>query len=184
MARLVYSAITSLDGYVADSDGNWDWSRPDEEVHAAVNEMSRPIGTYLFGRRMYEVLVAWEKMDTAGEPTVIEDYAQIWRAADKVVFSRTLQKASSARTWIERDFDPAVVARMKADAKSDLSIGGPTLAGQALAAGVVDEVNLFVSPVVVGGGTRALPDAVRLDLELVDERSFGNGVVHLRYNTR
>jgi dihydrofolate reductase len=181
MARLIYSAITSLDGYVADEAGSFDWSMPDDEVHAFVNDRMRPVGTHLYGRRLYDVLVAWETMDTADEPRVVQDFAQLWRAADKVVYSRTLDSPSSARTRIERDFDPAAVGRMKQAATADLVIGGPELAGQALRAGLVDEVELFVSPVVVGGGTRALPDSLRLELDLLDLRRFGNGVVHLRY---
>jgi dihydrofolate reductase len=181
MARLIYSAITSLDGYVADEAGSFDWSMPDDEVHAFVNDRMRPVGTHLYGRRLYDVLVAWETMDTADEPRVVQDFAQLWRAADKVVYSRTLDSPSSARTRIERDFDPAAVGLMKQAATADLVIGGPELAGQALRAGLVDEVDLFVSPVVVGGGTRALPDSLRLELDLLDLRRFGNGVVHLRY---
>ena len=181
MADLNYTAMMSLDGYVADADGNFDWAEPDEDVHRFVNDLERPIGTYLFGRRMYEVMVAWETIDD-DEPT-IRDYTQIWRAADKVVFSRSLESVSSARTRIERDFDPDAVRLMKGSAARDLGVGGPELAGQAFKAGLVDEVGLFISPVVVGGGTRALPDGVRLTLELVDERRFGNGVVYLRYRT-
>ena len=183
MARLVYSAITSLDGYVNDETGKFDWSAPDAEVHAFVNDLERSIGTYLYGRRLYEVMAVWETMETEGEPAVIQDYAQIWRAADKIVFSSSLEAVSSKRTWLERQFDPRVVRRMKDDATTDISVGGPALAGVALSVGLVDEINLFVSPVVVGGGTRALPDGVRLDLELVDERRFDNGVVFLRYRS-
>jgi dihydrofolate reductase len=183
MGRLIYSAIASLDGYVADREGKFNWARPDEEVHAAVNDLERPIGTYLYGRRMYEVLVAWETMETDGEPGVIADYAEIWRAADKVVYSRSLESPSSARTRIEREFDPDAVGQIKASADADISVGGPELAGQALRAGLVDDCHLFLSPVVVGGGTRALPEDLRLDLDLVDERRFTNGVVHLHYRT-
>jgi dihydrofolate reductase len=183
MAKLIYAAITSLDGYVADADGKFDWSAPDEEVHAVVNDLGRPIGTYLLGRRMYEVLVAWETMDTTDQPSVIEDYAGIWRAADKIVYSTSLDAASSARTRLERTFDPEVVRQMKASAARDISVGGPDLAAQAIRAGLVDEVQLFLSPVVVGGGTRALPDDVHLDLELLEERRFGNGTVHVRYRS-
>jgi dihydrofolate reductase len=182
VAKLVYSAIASLDGYVADADGKFDWAAPDEEVHAFVNDLERPIGTYLYGRRMYEVMVAWETM--ADESPVMRDFAEIWRTADKVVYSKTLAAASSARTRIERDFDPDTVRQLKASAERDLTVGGPELAGRALAAGLVDECQLFLTPVVVGGGKRALPDAVRLDLELLDERRFGRGVVYLRYSTR
>jgi dihydrofolate reductase len=181
MAQLIYSAITSLDGYVADADGNFDWSAPDEEVHAAVNDLERSIGTYLYGRRLYEVMVAWETMATDEEPPVVGDFARIWRAADKVVYSTTLASASSDRTRIERSFDPAVVREMKATATQDLSVGGAHLAAQALAAGLVDQIHLFLTPVIVGGGTASLPDDVRLQLQLLDERRFGNGVVHLHH---
>ncbi len=183
MAKLIYSAIMSLDGYVADADGNFDWGAPDEEVHAFVNDLERPIGTYLYGRRMYEVLAAWESDDIlAGDPPpFIRDYAAIWRAADKIVYSTTLQTVSSAKTRIERTFDVDEIRRIKASAGSDLSVGGPDLAGQALGAGLVDECHLIVAPVVVGGGTQALPDDVRLELELLDERRFANGMVHLHY---
>jgi dihydrofolate reductase len=182
MAKLIYTAIMSLDGYVADEDGNFDWAEPDEDVHSLVNDLERPIGTYLYGRRLYDVMVAWETIDD--EQPFIKDYAQIWRAADKVVYSRSLEAVSSARTRIERNFDPEVIRRMKAEAERDISVGGPELAGQAIATGLVDEILLFVSPVAVGGGTRALPDDVRVDLELLDERRFDNGVVHLRYRAR
>jgi dihydrofolate reductase len=181
MARLLYTGITSLDGYVADTSGRFDWSAPDEEVHAFVNELERPIGTYLLGRRMYDVLSVWETMDTAGEPDVIREYADIWRAADKVVFSSTLAEPVSARTRIEREFHPGRIRAWKAEADRDISVGGPHLAAQALRAGLVDEVQLFVSPVAVGGGNRFLPDGVRIDLELLRERRFGNGVVYLHY---
>jgi dihydrofolate reductase len=182
MADLVYSAITSLDGYVADEHGKWDWSMPDEEVHAFVNGLERPIGTHLYGRRMYEVLVAWETMDDP-DPHMRE-YAEIWRAADKIVYSTTLEQPASARTRIERRFEPEAVRELKASARSDLAIGGPHLAAEAFAAGLVDQVHLLLSPVIVGGGNRALPDGVRLDLELVGERRFGNGVVHLHHRVR
>jgi dihydrofolate reductase len=183
VARLVYSAIMSLDGYVADEDGKFDWSAPDEEVHAFVNELERPVGTHLFGRRMYEVLVAWETMETDGEPPEIRDYAELWRSADKVVYSRTLEEVSSSRTRLEREFDPREVAQLKASAERDLSIGGPELAAHAFRAGLIDECHLFLSPVVVGGGNKAMRDGVRAQFELLDERRFGNGVVHLHYRT-
>jgi dihydrofolate reductase len=182
MADLIYSAITSLDGYVADEHGKWDWSFPDREIHAFVNDLERPIGTHLYGRRMYEVLVAWETMEDP-EP-LMRDYAQIWRATEKIVYSTTLEQASSQRTRIERRFDPEAVRELKRSATSDLAIGGPHLAAEAFAAGLVDQVHLFLSPVIVGGGTRALPDGVRLDLELVSERRFGNGAVHLHHRVR
>src|SRR5205085_11060081 len=179
MAKLIYSAITSLDGYVADENGDFDWAEPDEDVHAFVNKLQRSLGTYLLGRRMYEVLVAWETLDTADQPRVMQDFAALWRAADKIVYSRTLDAVSSARTRIEQDFDPDAVRQMKVAAARDLSMGGPELAAQAIEAGLVDELHLFVTPVVVGGGKRALPDDVFMKLALFDERRFGNGVVHL-----
>jgi dihydrofolate reductase len=184
MARLIYSAIASLDGYVADEDGRFDWSAPDEEVHAFVNDGERPIGTYLYGRRMYDVMAVWETLSTDGEPAVMRDYADIWRAAEKVVYSRTLDEPRTSRTRIERDFEPDAVRALKEATGADLSIGGPELAAQALGAGLVDEVQLFLSPVVVGGGKAALPSGLRLGLELLDERRFANGVVHVRYATR
>jgi dihydrofolate reductase len=182
MPKLIYSAITSLDGYVADEDGNFDWSAPDEEVHSFVNDLERQVGTYLYGRRMYEVMVAWETPDAfAGGSPATQDYAEIWRAADKVVYSRTLESVSSARTRIERDFDPESVREMKAAAGHDISVGGPDLAAQALRAGLVDECHFFLSPITVGGGKRALPDGLRLEFELLDQRRFTGGVVHLHY---
>jgi dihydrofolate reductase len=184
VAKLIYSAIASLDGYVADEDGNFDWAEPDEEVHRFVNDLERPVGTYLYGRRMYEVMAFWETAGGADQPPFARDYAEIWRSADKIVYSKTLERVSSAKTRIERDFDPDAVRQLKETADQDLTVGGPDLAGQALAAGLVDECQFFVAPVVVGGGTRALPDGVRLDLELLDERRFGSGVVYLRYRTR
>jgi dihydrofolate reductase len=185
MAKLIYSAITSLDGYVADEHGKFDWARPDEEVHGFVNDLERPVGTHLYGRRMYEVMRAWEAADAfVGQSRSMQDYANIWQAADKVVYSKTLEAVSTARTRLERDFDPDAVRRMKASAERDLGVGGPDLAGQAIRAGLVDEFHLFFSPVVVGGGNRALPDGVHLDLELLDEHRFGNGVVHVHYRTR
>ena len=181
MARLICSGITSLDGYVADEDGSFDWSAPDQEVHTFVNDLQRPVGTYLYGRRMYEVMVAWETMALAGLPPYIQDFANLWRAADKIVYSRTLPAVSSGRTRIERGFDPEAVRRLKASSEADITVGGPMLAGQAIRAGLVDEWHLFVVPMVVGGGTPFLPDDVRLRLELVDEGRFDSGVVHLRY---
>jgi dihydrofolate reductase len=180
MARLIYTALASLDGYVADEDGKWDWAVPDDEVHALVNDLARPLGAYLYGRRMYEVLVAWETIDTGGDP-VLEDFAGIWRAADKVVYSRTLEAVASARTRIEREFEPEAVRRIKASAARDLAIGGPELAAQAFGAGLIDECHLFLAPMIVGGGKRALADAVRQELELLDERRVGDGFVYLHY---
>jgi dihydrofolate reductase len=183
MAKLIYTAITSLDGYVADEDGNFDWAEPDEEVHSFVNDLERPAGTYLYGRRMYEVMVSWETMDTLADPPFVQDFAEIWQAADKIVYSKTLETVSSARTRIERDFDPEAVRQMKASAGRDITVGGPDLAAQAIRAGLVDELHLFVSPIVVGGGKQSLPNNAGLKLVLLDERRFGNGVVHLHYRT-
>ena len=184
MAKLIYSAITSLDGYVEDARGGFDWAAPDAEVHAFVNDLERPVGTYLYGRRMYETMVFWETAGAGAElREVSRDFAQIWQAAEKVVYSRTLEAASSARTRIERDFDPDAIRELKAAADSDLSVGGAELAAQALRAGLVDEIQLLVAPAVVGGGKRALPDGVHVKLELLDERRFGGGMVYVRYRT-
>jgi dihydrofolate reductase len=182
MAKLIYSAIASLDGYVADRDGEFGWAAPDEEVHTFVNELERPIGTHLYGRRMYEVMKVWESDEfLAGEPPLMRDYAEIWRAAEKVVFSRSLDEVTTARTRLERVFEPEAIREGKAAAEHDLSIGGSELAGQALDAGLVDECQLLLSPVVVGGETAALPVQAQLRLTLLDQRRFGNGVVFLRY---
>ena len=181
MARLIYSAIASLDGYVADEQGKFDRLAPDEELHAFVNDLERTVGTHLYGRRMYEVMVAWETMETAGEPDVMRDFAEIWWASDKIVYSRSLEAVASERTRIEREFDPETVRQMKGTTQRDISIGGPELAGQALAAGLVDECHLFLAPLLMGGGTRALPGGVQLRLDLLDERRFASGVVHLHY---
>lgn len=184
MGRLIYSMETSLDGYTADADGRFGWSAPEEEVHAFVNDAYRDIGTFLYGRRMYETMVYWETAHTeADQPPVVHDYARVWQAADKIVYSRTLDSVSSARTAIERDFDPETVRKLKATSDHDLTVDGPCLAAAALRAGLVDEIHQLVSPVVVGGGTRFLPDDLRLDLRLLDERGFENGVVFLRYAT-
>ena len=184
MARLIYSTLASLDGYVADEDGNFDWAAPDEEVHRFVNELERPVGTYLYGRRMYEVMRFWETAGGADQPAFARDYAEIWRAADKIVYSKTLESVSSARTRIERDFDPEAVRQLTETAERDLSVGGPGLAARTIEAGLVDEYQLFVAPAVVGGGTGWLPDHVRLDLELLDEQRFESGFVYLRYRRR
>jgi len=181
MAKLIYTAITSLDGYVADEAGKFDWAAPDPEVHAFVNDLEREIGTYLYGRRLFEVMAAWETLELDGAPPEIADYAGIWRSAEKVVFSSSLDAATSARTRIEREFDPVAVRRWKETADRDLSVGGPELAAAALRAGLVDECHLFLNPVVVGGGTAALPGHLKIGLELLDTRRFGNGVVHLHY---
>ena len=182
MAKLTYTAITSLDGYVADEQGDFDWSAPDEEVHAFVNDLERPVGTYLYGRRLYEVMVAWETVQAQpGQTPASRDYAELWQAADKVVYSRTLAAVASTKTRLERDFDPDAVRRLTEQASRDVSVGGPELAAAAFRAGLVDEVRLFVNPVLVGGGTQALPDGVRLDLALLDDHRFGNGVIYLGY---
>jgi dihydrofolate reductase len=182
MARLIYAYLASLDGYVADAEGNFEWAAPDDEVHAFINDLERPVGTYLFGRRMYETLVSWETPQTLPDQgAVMQDFARIWQAADKIVYSTTLDAVASARTRIERSFDPEAVQRLKAVATHDLSVGGAGLAAQAIRAGRVDECHLFVAPVVIGGGTRLFADGVRLKLELQDERRFSSGVIHLHY---
>lgn len=182
MAKLIYSAITSLDGYVADASGNFDWAAPDEEVHRFVNDLERPLGTHLYGRRMYEVLKYWETAhQEPDQPEVMLDYARIWQAADKIVYSRTLARPETARTRIEKRFDPGAVRQLKDAARADLGIGGPHLAAEALRAGLVDELHLFLTPHVIGAGNAALPDDVRLRLALLDERRFEGGVVYLRY---
>lgn len=184
MAKLIYSALASLDGYVEDERGAFDWAAPDDDVHAFVNDLERPVGTYLYGRRMYETMAYWETVDRDALSGPSRDYTDIWRAADKVVYSRTLQEPVTARTRIEHAFDPAAIGQLKESATTDLSIGGAGLAGAALAAGLVDELHLILSPIVVGGGKSALPDGVRLDLELLDEHRFANGAVYLSYRIR
>jgi dihydrofolate reductase len=182
VARLIYSAIASLDGYIEDKQGGIDWGAPDEEVHSFVNDLERPAGTYLYGRRMYETMRYWETAGTSGDDSAVSrEFAEIWRAADKVVYSRTLPAVSTSRTRIERDFDIEAIARFKSSADRDLAVGGAELAGQAIAAGLVDECGLFLVPVLVGGGKRALPDDVRVNLDLVAERRFRSGVVYLHY---
>ncbi len=184
MARLIYFAIASLDGYIEDEFGRFDWAAPDEEVHSFVNDLERPIGTYLYGRRLYETMVYWETAHTVvDQPPHVLDFAAIWQAADKIVYSRTLDEIASARTRIERDFDPEAIRELKAAADRDLGVGGAELAAQAFRAGLVDEIHLLVAPAVVGGGKRALPDGVHVKLELIDERRFGSGMVFLRYRT-
>ena len=185
MAKLIYAPIASIDGYIEDVDGGFGWAEPGDEAHAFINDLERPVGTYLYGRRMYETMVAWEtdsELTTGSE--IANDFAQIWRAADKVVYSRTLEAASTGRTRIEREFDPAAVQQLKDAASADLAVGGPDLAAQAFGAGLVDECHLFLAPVIVGGGKRALPAKVQLALELVGERRFGDGMVFLQYRAR
>ena len=185
MSRLIYSAIASLDGYIADEDGNFDWAVPDEEVHGFINDLDRQVGTYLYGRRMYETMVGWETDPALAEQSpLMRDFAEIWQAADKIVYSRTLEAVSTARTRMERDFDPEAVRKMKASAGRDMIIGGADLAARAFEAGLVDECHLFVAPIVVGGGKRSLPDGVRVKFELLDERRFEGGMVYLHYRTR
>jgi dihydrofolate reductase len=185
MANLIYSAISSLDGYIEDREGNFDWAMPDEEVHSFINDLERTIGTYLCGRRMYETMMVWETdPDLAADSPLTQDFAEIWQAANKIVYSKTLAVASTRRTQIERDFNPEAIQQLKKTAQHDISIGGPELATHAFQAGLIDECNLFLAPIMVGGGKPSLPDHVRLELELVDERRFGNGMVFLRYRTR
>jgi dihydrofolate reductase len=185
MAKLIYSAITSLDGYVADRDGNFDWAAPDEEVHAYVNELERSVGTYLYGRRIYEVMLYWETAHTlSGQSAVERDYTRIWQAADKIVYSKTLNGVTSAKTQLQRDFDPAAIRQLKVESRNDIGVGGAELAGRAIKAGLIDECHLFLNPIVVGGGKRALPNDVRWQLELSQEHRFAAGVVHLHYRTR
>jgi dihydrofolate reductase len=185
MAKLIYMVIASLDGYIADETGGFDWAAPDEEVHTFVNDLLRPVGAYLYGRRMYDVMVAWETPQTFADSSPgTEDFAQVWQAADKIVYSRTLKTASSARTRIERDFDPEAIRRMKSAAERDLAVGGSDLAAQAIKAGLVDEYHLVLAPVVVGGGIRSLPDHVHLPLELLEERRFSGGMVYLHYRAK
>ena len=182
MGKLIYSAMASLDGYIEDESGSFDWAAPDAEEHTFVNDLERPVGTYLYGRRMYETMAIWGSDDfTAGEPSQVQDFAAIWRAADKVVYSRTLGSVASERTRIERDFDLASVRELKAEAQRDISIGGPELAAAAIRGGLVDEYYFFLAPIVVGGGKPALPAGVRIGLDLLDERRFASGMVYLHY---
>ncbi|MBO0838271.1 MAG: dihydrofolate reductase family protein [Actinobacteria bacterium] len=185
MAKLIYSAIASLDGYVEDKLGNFDWAAPDEEVHSFINELERPIGTYLYGRRMYQTMLPWETVSTgADQPTASRDYGLIWRAADKIVYSRTLQAPSTERTRIEPDFNPVAIRLLKQSSTRDITIGGAQIAGQAIEAGLVDEFQLFLNPIIVGGGKPALPADVLVPLSLLAERHFRCGVVYLRYGLR
>lgn len=184
MAKLIYASIASLDGYIEDETGKFDWAVPDEEVHAFINDLERPVGTYLYGRRMYETMVVWETDHTlADQSPLMRDFAEIWQAADKIVYSRTLERVSTGRTRIERNLDPKAVQHMKTSQVRDITVAGPDLAAQAFKAGLVDECHLFLVPIVVGGGKQSLPNHVRLNLELLDERRFGNGMVYLRYRT-
>jgi dihydrofolate reductase len=185
MARLIYSAIASADGYTEDAAGSFEWAAPGEDLLRFVNDLERPVGTYLYGRRMYETMLYWETAHAVpGQPSSVRDFTGIWQAADKIVFSKTLESVSSARTRIERDFDPGMVRQLKSATGHDLTVGGADLAGQAITAGLVDELQLFLVPIVVGGGKRALPNRVRSDLELLDTQRFASGAVYLRYRPR
>ena len=185
MAKLTYTVIASLDGYIEDERGRFDWAAPDEEVHAFVNDLERRVGTHLYGRRMYETMVGWENLsDPAEQPPFVRDYAEIWQATEKIVYSRTLTTVSSARTRIERNFEPEAVRELKDAAGADLSVGGAELAAQAIKAGLVDDCHLFLVPAVVGGGKRAFRDGVRVHLDLLDERRFRNGTLYVHYRTR
>ena len=185
MARLIYSAISSLDGYIEDRDGNCDWAMPDEEVHSFINDLERTAGTHLYGRRMYETLMVWEtEPNVAADSPLTQDFAQIWQAATKIVYSKTLAAASTRNTQIERNFNPEAIKQLNKTAQHDIIIGGPELAAHAFRSGLIDECQLFLIPIIVGGGKPALPNKVRLELELLEERRFGNGMVFLRYRPR
>jgi dihydrofolate reductase len=186
MARLIYSMLTSLDGYTEDANGKFGWGAPaDAEVHTYINELGSSVGTYLYGRRMYETMVYWETADTIpDQPPFVLEWARQWKAAEKIVYSRTITEPRSARTRIEREFDAASVRRLKESVEDDISVDGPALAAHALRAGLVDEIHMIVCPVVVGGGKRFFPDGVRLGLDLLEERRFVNGVAALRYAVR
>jgi len=185
MAHLIYSAISSLDGYTEDMEGKFDWAAPDEEVHRFINDLERAAGTYLFGRRMYETMLVWETdPNLAADSPLTRDYAEIWQAANKIVYSRTLGTVSTRKTQLEQTFDPEAIRQLKESVEQDILIGGPELAAHAFRAGLIDECQLFLTPIIVGGGKQSLPDNVRIELELLEERRFGNGMVFLRYRTR
>ena len=185
MAKLIYDAFTSLDGYVADENGNFDWAELDEEVYAFINNRERQIGTYLFGRKMYETMAVWEAPAVIPHlPAVALEFAPIWRAAEKIVYSRTLPTVSTAKTRLERNFEAEAVRELKAGATRDLAVGGPTLAAHAIRAGLVDEYHLLIAPIIAGSGNPYLPGNIRVKLELLDERRFGNGLVYLRYRAK
>jgi dihydrofolate reductase len=182
MAKLIYSAIASADGYVEDASGAFDWAAPSEELFSFINDLERPVGTYLYGRRMYQTMLYWETADTLpDQPSSAREFTGIWQAAEKVVFSKSIESVSSARTRIERNFDPDVVRQLKSATEQDMTVAGADLASQAIKAGLVDELQLFLVPVIVGGGKQALPNGVRWDLELLDTRRFPCGAVYLRY---
>jgi dihydrofolate reductase len=185
MAHLIYSAISSLDGYIEDRDGNFNWAMPDEEVHTFINDLERTAGIYLYGRRMYETMMVWETdPNLAADSPLTQDFAQIWQAATKIVYSKSLAAASTRNTQIERNFNPEAIKQLKKTVQQDISIGGPELAAHAFQSGLIDECHLFLTPIIVGGGKPSLPDNVRLELELLAERRFSNGTVYLRYRTR
>ena len=185
MARLIYTTNTSLDGYIEDRDGTFAWTDPSDEVFQFITDLIRADGTHLYGRRTYESMMVWETdPNLAGQSPLLRDFAQVWQAADKIVYSRTLEAASTRKTKIERNFDPEAIRRLKENIGQDIHIGGAELAAQAFRAGLIDECHLFIKPIIVGGGKAALPDTVRLELELLDEHRFGNGEVYLRYRTR
>ena len=185
MAHLIYSAISSLDGYIEDPDGKFEWAMPDEEVHRFINNLERAAGTYLLGRRMYETMRVWETDPSlAADSPITRDYAEIWQAANKIVYSRTLGTVSTRKTQLERTFDPESIRQLKEAVEEDILIGGPGLAAHAFRAGLIDECQLFLTPIIVGGGKPSLPDNVRIELELMEERRFGNATVFLRYRTR
>ena len=186
MARLIYGTNCSLDGYIEDADGRFDFTEPDEEVHQYINDVFRPVGTHLYGRRLYETMMVWETDPNlaASDSAAVRDFAEIWLAADKVVYSRTLQAATTGRTRIERDFVPSAVKELKRSAKAEMLIGGAEVAAHAFAAGLIDEVDLFVAPIILGGGKRALPRDRRVELELLHEHRFTKGTVHLRYQVK
>ena len=185
MAHLIYSAITSLDGYTEDTDGNFDWAAPDEKVHLFINDLIRVNGTHLYGRRMYETMQVWEtNPDLAADSSLLRDFAEMWQAADKIVYSKTLKTVSTRKTKIERIFDPEAIRQLKEAAESDILIGGPELAAHAFCSGLIDECLLFLTPILLGAGKPALPGNLRLDLELLEQRQFDNGFVFLRYRVR
>ena len=185
MAHLIYSAISSLDGYIEDRDGNFDWAMPDEEVHTFINNIERSVGTYLLGRRMYEIMMVWETdPNLAAESPLMQDFAQIWQAANKIVYSRTLATPSTRYTKIARTFNPEAIEELKKTVQHEIAIGGAELAAHAFRAGLIDECHLFLIPIIVGSGKPSLPDNVRSELELLEERRFGNGTVYLRYRIR
>ncbi len=185
MAHLIYIANASLDGYTEDRSGNFNFSAPSDEVFKFITDLIRPVNTHLYGRRMYETMRVWETDPSlAAQSSLMRDFAEVWQAAGKTVYSRTLETVSTRKTQLEHNFDPQAIRQLKETAGQDLIIGGPELAAQAFRAGLVDEYDLFLHPIIVGGGKRSLPENVRLELELLEERRFGNGVVFLRYRIK